>query len=367
MVKKTLGYVELEWTCTQCGTRNPGGKKMCASCGAPQPEKVAFHQAAEEKLLTDEDEIAHAKAGPDVHCAFCGARNRADAKECTQCGADLTSATARESGRVLGAFRDRPAQPVNCPNCGTPNPANAYKCSQCGARLPRTKRPKPASPKTASSEKARPQRKGLRVGLIAGGAFALLACVILFAILLPRTPAQEVTGTVQGLSWSRSIEIEGLHEVSHEAWRDSIPSDAQLGRCTQKVHHTQDDPAPGAKEVCGTPYVVDTGTGHGEVVQDCQYEVYADWCTYTTQEWAKVDVVTVEGDATSPRWPDPILNAQQRLGDRDESYQVYFDTGQEVVTYRTSDPDAFNQYPIGSTWLLRVNARGAASPIEPAP
>jgi ribosomal protein L40E len=363
MVKKTLGYVELEWTCSQCGTRNPGSAKVCASCGAAQPENVTFQQAAEEELITDKDEIARAKAGPDVHCAFCGTRNAAGAERCTQCGADLSSAAARESGQVLGAFRDGPAQQVKCPSCGTLNPANAYKCSQCNASLPRTERPEPRKP---AAQARKPASKGLKFGIIALAAFILLACVILFAVFNPFTPAQEIVGTVQGHSWSRSIAIEGLRDVSDEDWRDKIPAGARLGRCTEKLHHTQDHPAPGAEEVCGTPYVVNTGTGHGEVVQDCEYKVYADWCAYTTQQWTKVDVVTLEGEDRSPRWPDLALRAQQREGDRDESYQVRFDTGEEIVTYRTSDPDALNQFQVGSRWLLRVNARGGARPIERA-
>jgi hypothetical protein len=237
--------------------------------------------------------------------------------------------------------------------------------------LPRAERPKPAKPRKKTTTRkpaapaSKPMSKGLRIGIIGGAAVVLLACVLLFAILNPWRSSEEVTGIVQGLSWSRSIEIEGLRDVSHEGWRDKVPADASLGRCTKKHHHTQDNPAPGAEEVCGTPYTVNTGTGHGEVVQDCQYKVYADWCTYTTQAWTRVDTVTVNGSDPLPRWPDPALNAQQRQGDRDESYQVLFDTGERTVTYRTSDPNAFSRFQVGSQWLLQVNARGGVRPIEP--
>ena len=365
MVKKTLGYVELEWTCPRYGTRNPGGSEICASCGAAQPEDVAFEQAAEEKLLTDEDEIARAKAGPDVHCAFCGARNPSTAEKCARCGADLRSATARESGQVLGAHRDGPAQEVKCPNCGASNPATAYKCSQCNASLPRAERPTPRATPRAKAKPA-PKRKGLALWLIGGVVLALLACVLLLTVFNPWRSAKEVTGVVQGLSWSRGIEIEGLRDVEHEDWRDKIPSNATLGRCTEKHYRTQDSPAPCAEEVCGTPYTVNTGTGHGEVVQDCEYKIYADWCTYTTQEWTKVDVVTVEGSDAFPLWPDPALSAQQRQGERTESYRVLFDIGDRTVTYKTSDPDVFSRFQVGSEWRMEVNARGGVRNVEPA-
>ena len=156
MVKKVLGYVELEWTCPQCGTRNPGTHKQCSSCGKAQPKRVAFHQAAEEELISDKAEIARAKSGPDVHCAFCGARNPAGAERCTQCGADLASADARESGGVLGAHRRGLAAPVRCPSCGAENDATAIKCAQCNARLPKAApdKPRPAAPARPAKARA---------------------------------------------------------------------------------------------------------------------------------------------------------------------------------------------------------------------
>ena len=78
MTKKSLGYVELEWTCPNCETRNPGPHKFCNGCGAPQPEDVEFEQPIEEKLITDAEQIARAQAGPDLHCPYCEARNPGD-------------------------------------------------------------------------------------------------------------------------------------------------------------------------------------------------------------------------------------------------------------------------------------------------
>ena len=101
MTKETLGYVRLEWTCSNCGSKNPGPEKTCGNCGAPQPEDVVFEQPAQEELIADEDAIAQAEAGPDIHCAYCGARNPATAETCSQCGADVKEGEARASGQVL--------------------------------------------------------------------------------------------------------------------------------------------------------------------------------------------------------------------------------------------------------------------------
>ena len=90
MAQKEVGFVELEWTCPVCKTRNPGTQKTCSGCGNAQPENVAFETAVGAELLTDEQKIARAKTGPDIQCGLCCARNTAYAQMCSQCGGDLT-------------------------------------------------------------------------------------------------------------------------------------------------------------------------------------------------------------------------------------------------------------------------------------
>jgi len=80
--RRTLGYIQNEWTCPNCGTRNKGGTKTCSNCGAPQPENVQFELPSEKQFVTDEEQIKAAQAGADIHCPFCGTRNSATAKTC---------------------------------------------------------------------------------------------------------------------------------------------------------------------------------------------------------------------------------------------------------------------------------------------
>jgi predicted RNA-binding Zn-ribbon protein involved in translation (DUF1610 family) len=103
MTRKTVGYVELEWTCPNCGTRNRGTDKKCVACGLPQPADIAFEQQVQEELITDQAVAQQAQQGPDIHCPYCGTRNLAGAERCKQCGGDLVGGKARESGRVVGA------------------------------------------------------------------------------------------------------------------------------------------------------------------------------------------------------------------------------------------------------------------------
>src|SRR5688572_5971494 len=102
MAKKTIGHIELEWSCANCGTKNPGLVKTCKTCGSPQPENVQFGVGEQQEILTDAQKIAQAQKDADVHCPYCGTRNLADARSCSQCGGDLTGGARRVSGKVIG-------------------------------------------------------------------------------------------------------------------------------------------------------------------------------------------------------------------------------------------------------------------------
>ena len=290
MARKRLGYVHLEWACPNCQTRNPGPNKYCTGCGAPQPEDVEFEQTAEEKLLTDADEIARAQAGPDVHCPYCNARNAAGAKFCGACGGDLADAIARERGRVVGAHRHEPAADLTCPACGIANPAANKICSNCGARL--DKEPVAAPQPAAAPTPTKARRRIPLAALIGGGALCAVAAIVIFFLGI-RTEAQ--TAEVAAVRWERSIPIEALTMVEREDWYDQIPAESEVGSCRSEYRYTSDEPTANSEEVCGTPYTVDTGSGFGEVVQDCVYEVYDDWCTYSALDWQAYDVVTLSG------------------------------------------------------------------------
>jgi hypothetical protein len=361
MTRKTLGYVELEWTCENCGTRNPGSNQFCNACGAPQPEGVDFEQAVEQELITDKEKLAHAKAGPDKHCPYCNARNRGDAEFCGACGGDLSDAAVRESGQIVGAHREGPVPDVNCPNCGTANDASNKVCTNCGASL--TKEPVD-KPEPAPTPRPSPASRGISMGAIIGiGAICILVFAAIYFIFI-RT--EELVGRVDGVHWERSIPIEALMLVDRQDWFDQIPSDAELGNCELEFRYTSNEPEPNSEEVCGTPYEVDTGSGFAEVVEDCVYEVYDDFCTYSVMDWGLFDTLTITGTDLDPRWPDTNLATDQREGDRDESYEVTFSSSDGAYTYTTTDSGEFSQFTSGSSWTLKVNALGSVVSLEPA-
>jgi hypothetical protein len=261
----------------------------------------------------------------------------------------------------LGAQRTGPAPKINCPACGTPNEANAPKCVQCGASLA-VPAPEPIQPAQARPALAKPTSK---LPIIIGVALALLVCGCFAAFLILSGQTEDVTGTVSRASWSRSITIEGLVPVAREAWRDQVPAESAVGTCTQRVRSVQDQPAANAREVCGTPYVVDTGTGAGEIVQECQYEILEDFCEYTAYEWQEIDTETLEGTDLSPQWPALSLTTDEREGERAENYTITFNTENGQYSYTTGDQALFQQAQVGSRWTLEINTFNAVTGIKP--
>jgi ribosomal protein L40E len=359
MSQKSLGYVELEWICPNCQTRNPGPQPKCESCSAPQPADVEFVQPLREEIIADEQKAAMAAAGPDIHCGFCGTRNHATATHCRQCGADLKEGQERAAGRTLGDHRNQPVGKVQCPACGVENPGEARRCQRCGAGLT----PGAELEKRAQQSGATGKGKGSsRTALwIAAGVVAL---IVLFLALSLRT--EEMIGVVEGVNWQTRIEIEALVPVTKESWLERIPSGIEVGRCEKRVARTQAEPAPGAREVCGTPYTVDQGSGYGRVVQECQYEILEDWCEYKVQEWRGVDSVTANGSGVSAIWPELRLASDQRAGKRREEYVVHFGSDGGSYRYILSSATDAARFEPGSRWILLVNTFNTVTGVEPA-
>ncbi|MCP5094714.1 MAG: hypothetical protein GY943_04090 [Chloroflexi bacterium] len=360
MAKKTVGYVHMEWTCPNCNSRNPGANTICGNCGAAQPDDVHFHQAAEEELLSDDAVISRAKAGPDVHCGFCGTRNPANATQCSQCFADLSEAEARSKGQRVGSHRTKKAADIACPYCSTMNVATNLQCTNCNSPLPSTVK-QPSQPRQKALP-ARPRRRTSPLLFVVLG-LAVVACGVFFYLSIQ---TEELIGRVSDVSWTRTVNIEALGPVEYEGWQDEIPGGAAVGVCREDVRYTSDVPEPNSQEVCGTPYTVDTGTGIGEVVQDCEYLVFDDLCTFTVDEWQVVDQVSVRGQDFAPQWPSPQLNASEREGERDEVYEVIFDTDGRSYTYQVDAINEFQRFDIGSRWLLEVNTFNAIRSVSPA-
>jgi ribosomal protein L40E len=322
MARKVLGYIQLIWTCSFCGTQNPGAIKSCTQCGAPQAPDIQFEKVDAETFafIKDQALVRMAQKGADKHCPYCGTRNSIDAETCVKCGSDITSgAKARESGETIETR-------ANDQNTPTPQ-----------------KRPQPIL---------------LLILLL------VLAGFVFLIINLTRT--DQVTAVVSAVSWQRSQVVEAYQRVERKDWEDAIPNSAALGSCELQYRNDSDTPQPIATEVCGEPYTIDTGTGLGQVVQDCVYKVYENYCTYTIMDWLPVETLVTSGEDLNPFWPTFDLATDQRTGTPTERYKITFSAAGETFTFSTPNEDLYLQAQPGSTWLLEINQFNGVVSAEPA-
>ncbi len=336
MAKKILGFIELVWDCDSCGTTNPGAIKTCSSCGAPQPPNVQFKHVDPQSFnfIKDQALIRAAQSGPDKHCPYCGTRNSADTSICTNCGGDLTiGATSRPVQIIEDSFQEGILPPSQGPMQSVP--------------APKAKMSLPV--------------KIILVLIV----IAFCAGIAVFFTKMNQTDA--ITGTVSGVSWQHSIQMQGYQSVAESDWLDQIPQGASPYNCEQRYRYSSEKPVANSREVCGEPYTVDTGTGIGRVQQDCHYEVYDDYCSYNTMAWVPVETLVENGTDLSPYWPEVTTSSTLRIGEQKESYTIQFDADGSTYSITTTDLELFQQALPNSRWTLEVNAFGnvrSANPVS---
>jgi hypothetical protein len=346
MPQKSIGYIKMEWVCPQCNTRNPGPIKTCQGCGAPQPENVKFEMGAQQDLVQDEKEILQAQKDADIHCGFCGTRNPADAKVCSQCGGDLAEGKKRQAGQLIERNAANATQPVSCPNCGFSNASSSANCAQCGAPLTKTTPPASAMP-TGTKKGLSPKNIVLIVGAIL--AFILICCGGIWFFALP---GKSVTGTVDSIHWQTAANVEEVKAVRYNDEAGSAPSGAYDVSCHDK-----------SQEVCEEK-TIDKGNGYAEVVKDCHNETTT-YCSYTVDEWQVIQSYTREGNDFNPLWDSPPITAKQRRGQDTVTYTVLFTSSEGDFTYNPTDITEFQKYEVGSQWKLILNHAGGLLNVEP--
>jgi hypothetical protein len=345
--RRTLGYIQNEWTCPNCNTRNKGGSKTCENCGAPQPENVQFELPTEQEFVTEENQIEAARTGADIHCPFCGTRNPAAATTCSQCGGDLTGGKAREAGHTMQAPPTLP-KVVKCPHCGNENAGSNTVCSNCGSPLPGAAQVQSAAPLAGAVQpKVRKTNWVLIGGILGFLAICIVAIVVLFLL-----PTKSVQATVTDVRWETSVPVQEIRAVDYNNEPGSPPADAYDVSCHDE-----------SKDVCEQK-TIDKGNGYSEVVEDCHTETQK-YCSYTVDEWTTIQTYRLDGNDLQPVYDTPNLSSDQRLGDTGEDLTVSFSTEDgEQKTYSPDTVSEFQKYVIGSTWKLKMNALGGITSVE---
>lgn len=347
--RRTVGYVENEWTCPNCNSRNKGSLKTCENCGAPQPENVKFELPSEQKLVKDEAALSAAQAGADIHCGFCGARNPATAVTCSQCGGDLKEGKARQAGQVMQA-PPPPPKVIKCNNCGTENPGTNSTCMQCGAALPKTQVVRPLAPQPLGGtvKPAAPKKPNW---LLIGGILAFLAicCIAVIAMLIP---SRSVEATVTDVYWQTVVPVQEFQPVRYNDRRGNPPSNAYDESCRTE-----------SRDVCEQK-TIDRGNGYSEVVEECHTET-DQYCSYTVDEWTTIQTYPLEGNDLRPVYASPNVSSDQRIGDETAEFTITFLSDDGLKTYSPETVTEFQQFTVGSTWTLKMNALGGIVSVEP--
>ena len=365
--------IEGKWDCTSCGTKAILGRhKECPGCGNPREAgvemKFDFGEVRSDgsvaaETVTDADALKTAEAGADWFCAFCGTGNSNELKKCGNCGADRSEKKA-----------DGPA------DAGTPAPV---------------------SPKSSRS------KSGFKV-------LAVVALLTVGSCIFWGTREHQVAGNVISTSWKRSVSRETFTRGPRQEWRDNIrlgparmpvngagedPGGENLRACVRKYRRTVKE-ACGVQQVCrdvsesygcGSEQkcsVRDKGNGFAEevcrsvpktctrTVQKCANEtrycdrrIDDDWCTFDTWSWVAAAPVGLQGDDSSPRWPEMQAGSLDRLT-KQESYEVGVRYGEgEGAKSHALNPATEGEYVRwrkGDTVRVIRNNFGAVTSVEPA-
>lgn len=309
---------EGRWDCTTCGSvGNLGHDRICPNCGNPRSEGVRFYLPEDEPTIQDPARLKAAQAGADWLCEYCGSSNAAQDAACNQCGA--AKGAARSQQAPTFAVDQTPRSGDNTSHQPTP--------------------PLPI---------ARPARWRK----VLAGCFLVFAfLVIILGYLIFRT--RELTVTVVGLRWERSIALEKYGPITEEDW--SVPEGGRILSQRREVHHvnhildhyerrtrevSEEEQTGTRTYVCGhkdlgngnfedvecTEPVYETRT-HTETYQDPVYRddpVYQTKYRYEINKWTPSRSPASSGTAGTPSWPAVTAASNERETGRTEKNTVLF-------------------------------------------
>lgn len=334
---------QMLWCCPSCQTRDLLAltQRFCPACGAAQdPEQRYFPPEGQEVKAQ-----GHRYVGADWPCGYCEAANSAAASFCTHCGAP------REGQAEVRRVSD------------TASPQPDHEAKRPASTVPAQAPPSPP-----------PARRHWGRWLLAGMAALLLGWLALHLF------EREVSATVVGQSWSRSVVVEQYQALSTSDWCEDLPADAyrvsryQAQRGSREVEDGQS---------CHTVRE-DRGDGSFIKREECQTRwrsepVYAARCDYRVNRWQPLRTETQRGTLPQhvPQWPAPTLSpgwaagsmaqlGQQRQGPTQERYELQL-RGTQGQDWRCSLPQAdWAGLGPGASVRVKLRGTGGVSCLPPA-
>jgi hypothetical protein len=83
-------------------------------------------------------------------------------------------------------------------------------------------------------------------------------------------------------------------------------------------------------------------------------------------EWKTIQTYTLDGNNLQPVYDNPNLSSGQRIGDQSEDLTVTFSTQDgKQKNYSPSTITEFQQYQVGTSWTLKMNAVGGVTSVQP--
>lgn len=349
--------VENQWTCSTCGTVNPGREMRCTGCGKPK-EQEAYQTAGAESAAAVTDERLKQMAGAGVNwtCTYCSYQNRNLHDRCERCGAEKAESTTAQA--TLGS-----GLPVGTPmsaSTGLPPGATVTKVA-----VPESKTP------------------WAKIGCVV----ALIGCCGLGYFFFG---THEGDAKVESTSWKTTTRLEQRTVRQGQGFREAMPDGGVVQSCEPRQMGTMNcNPYPCVVATNGqcNPHPCncqnqcrDLGNGFSECQQVCQtcfdtcpvgqqstcYQQcprMSEYCRYTYDEWRTLNSVDQTGTTGAPTFATSLAaNGPDQRVSRDTVLTVVFTQDGERYEYHPEDLASFQRFAAGQTWSVETNRAGSITP-----
>lgn len=303
------------WDCDYCGNvGNLGPHTHCSQCGSARPADVVFYMPRDvDTKVTDEAELAAAKAGANWVCVYCSNSNANSYKACVSCGG------LKDSSKKNLEVREYMEETV----------------------------PRSSEPVKVLENQAKPKAKSK-------GFLAKIMAVVM--VIAGYFGLDQITSTIEvpvtAIEWVRNIETEEFKLITEESWE--LPKGGKLIRSFEAIHHydrrivgyqtrtrTVKEAVGSEEYVCGK---TDLGNGYFEdkyctrtIYEDREEEyeepIYQEFPVnktkyeYEIYRWQPYQKYETKGSDKLPKWaklPDFITEDSQKFRIKSKKQSYYF-------------------------------------------